>query len=289
MKVQPFQIVKPLNENLIVQIDQSKEFYNNLHQHNEIQLSLIVKGFGKLVVGDSVHQFRDGDFFAIGANCPHLFKTEKAQGFVKMISLFFTPETFGQEFFNLSDLAEINPFFQFVQNGFQVLSDQQEIRNRLLQFPKASVTTRVILFLELLQQLSSVDKKSLTSFNYPKEIGNLAGKRMQVVFDYVLRNFQKEVRLDIVSGLVYMTPNAFCKFFKQRTNKTFFQFLIELRIEHASQLLKSDEDLSIAEISERSGFKSISNFNRKFKSFKGIIPSHYRKGFVKESDLEPMH
>lgn len=286
MKVQPFQIVKPLNENLIVQIDRSKGFYNNLHRHNEIQLSLIVKGFGKLVVGDSVHQFREGAFFAIGANCPHLFKTEKEQDSAHMISLFFTPDTFGEEFFNLSDLSEIKPFFDFVQDGFQLLSNRKEIGTRLLQFPQASKTKRVILFLELLQQLTKADKKSLTSFSYSKEIGNVAGKRMQVVFNYVLHNFQKEVRLDTVSSLVFMTPNAFCKFFKLRTNKTFFQFLIELRIEHASQLLINFEDLSIAEISERSGFKSISNFNRKFKSFKGIIPSHYRKAYLAESHLE---
>lgn len=281
MKVQPFQIVKPLNENLIVQIDRGAGFYNKLHKHNEIQLSLIVKGLGKLIVGDSVHQFRDGNFFTIGANCPHLFKTEKGQGTVHMISLFFTPDTFGNSFFNLPDLAEINPFFDAVQDGFQTLSHQEEIGNRLSEFPKASKTTRVILFLELLQALISVDKKSLTSFNYPKETGNLAGKRMQIVFDYVLHNFEKDIRLVIVSDLVHMTPNAFCKFFKQRTNKTFFQFLIELRIEHASQLLIGYKDLSIAEVSERSGFKSISNFNRKFKSSKGIIPSHYKREITK--------
>ncbi len=281
MKVLPFQIVKPLNENLILQIDRSKEFYNHLHQHNEIQLSFIVKGFGKLIVGDSVHQFRDGDFFAIGPNCPHLFKSEKSQGSAHMISLFFTPDTFGKDFFNLSDMSEIKPFFYFIKDGFQVLSHQKAIGNMFLQFPKTSKTARVILFLEVLQQLRVADKKSLTDFNYPKNIGSLAGKRMQVVFDYVLHNFQKDVRLIMVSDLVYMTPNSFCKFFKQRTNKTFFQFLIELRIEHASQLLINYEDLSIAEISERSGFKSISNFNRKFKSFKGVIPSHYKRGLLK--------
>lgn len=277
MKVQPFQVFKPLNENLIVQVDRSKRFYNTLHQHNEIQLSLIVKGFGKLIVGDSIHQFRDGDFFAIGANCPHLFKTERAQGTVHMISLFFTPDTFGKEFFNLSDLAEIHPFFDFVQDGFQLSSNQQEIENRLLQFPQASKANRVVLFISLLQQLVKADRKSLTSFTYPKEIGNLAGNRMQAVFDYALHNFHNEVRLDVVSNLVHMTPNAFCKFFKKRTNKTFFQFLIELRIEHASQLLKNHEDLSIAEVSESSGFRSISNFNRKFKLHKGSIPSRYRR------------
>lgn len=277
MKVQPFQIFKPLNENLIVQVDRSKKFYNTLHQHNEIQLSLIVHGFGKLIVGDSVHQFRDGDFFAIGANCPHVFKTEKSQGRVHMISLFFTPATFGEGFFTLPDLSEIRPFFDFVQDGFQLKGHEHEIGGRLLAFPKASKTTRVILLIALLQELSKADRISLTNFTYPKEIGNLAGKRMQLVFDYVLHNFHKEVKLEVVSNLVHMTPNAFCKFFKKRTNKTFFQFLIELRIEHASQLLRNQEDLSIAEVSERSGFKSISNFNRKFKLYKETIPSHYRK------------
>ena len=278
MRVQPFQIVKPLHENLIVQIDKGKGFYNNLHRHNEIQLSLVVKGFGKLIVGDSVHQFRNGDFFAIGGNCPHLFKSEGAQGSVHMISLFFTPETFGKEFFTLSDLAEVRPFFDFVQDGFQIISGQQEIGDRILEFSQASKTTRVVLFIALLQQLVKANRKSLTSFTYPKEIGNLAGKRMQLVFDYVLQNFDKEVKLEVVSDLVHMTPNAFCKFFKKRTNKTFFQFLIELRIEHASQLLRNNqEDVAIAEVSERSGFKSISNFNRKFKLFKGTVPSRYRK------------
>lgn len=277
MKVQPFQIVKPLNENLIVQVDEGKRFYNTLHQHNEIQLSLIEKGFGKLIVGDSVHQFREGDIFAIGQNCPHLFKTEKAQGNVRMVSLFFTEDTFGKGFFDLSDLSEIRPFFSLVQDGFQLMSEQQEIQEMFLEFPLASKTTRVALFISLLQRLVKADKKSLTRFTYPKVIGNLAGNRMQVVFDYVLRNFQNEVRLESVSNLVHMTPNAFCKFFKQRTNKTFFQFLIELRIEHSSQLLKNHSEMSIAEISERSGFKSISNFNRKFKLFKGLIPSKYRR------------
>jgi len=278
VKVQPFQIVKPLNENLIVQIDSGKGFYNTLHQHHEIQLSLIKKGYGKLIVGDSVHQFRDADIFAMGSNCPHFFKTEEAQGKVQMVSLFFTQDTFGKDFFSLSDLSELRPFFDFVQDGFQLLSNQQEIGQLFLKFPRASKTTRVALFIELLQLLVKADKKSLTNFTYPKEIGRLAGNRMQVVFNHVLHNFQNEVRLESVSNLIHMTPNAFCKFFKQRTNKTFFQFLIELRIEHSSQLLKKHDELSIAEISERSGFRSISNFNRKFKLFKGVIPSQYRKG-----------
>lgn len=275
MQVRPFQILKPLDENLIVQVDKSQGFYNHLHQHREIQLSLVVKGNGKLLVGDSIHPFNDGDFFAIGSNSPHLFKTEKPDEHVHMISLFFTSETLGKDFFELSDLKEVSPFFEFIADGFRPLRSQNEIVQLMGQFPEASKLSRIVMFLQLLYLLCDVEKKPLTDFIYPKQTGLLAGERLQVVFDYVLRNFQKDIKLDAIAKLVHMTPNAFCRFFKQRTNKTLFQFLIELRIEHASQLLKQHNDLSIAEIAERSGFNSISNFNRKFKGIKSIKPSQY--------------
>ena len=152
----------------------------------------------------------------------------------------------------------------------------------MCQFQENSKLSRVLLFLKLLALLCKTDKRLLTKFSYPRAISHLAGERMQVVFDYVLHHFHEEIKLSAVSGLVYMTPNAFCKFFKQNTNKTFFQFLIELRIEHSCQLLLTNKDLSIAEISEQSGFKSISNFNRKFKTYKGVIPSRYAERQNKE-------
>lgn len=281
MKVQPFLVAKPLNENLIVQITKAPTFYRDLHQHSEIQLSLIVNGNGKLLIGDSVHPFRSGDFFVIGANSPHLFKNEKSKKRVHMISLFFTQNTFGKDFFKLPDLEEVNTFFGIASGGFKLLTNTEEVNSIMLQLNKISKLTRLRLFLQLLGLLCVSERKRLTDFIYPKETGHLAGERLQVVFDYVLHHFQEEIKLNAIADLVYMTPNAFCKFFKQRTNKTFFQFLIELRLEHASQLLRNHKDLSIAEISESSGFKSISNFNRKFKLFKGNIPSHYRKSFEK--------
>ncbi len=280
MKVHPFQILKPYNENLIVQVDRAKAFYNQLHQHNEIQLSLVVKGNGKLVIGDSIHQFQDGDFFVIGANSPHLFKSEQTSTPVHMITLFFTKSTFGENFFDLTDLEDTGEFFNHAQFGFQVTSSLEEIHLFMKALPKTSKLNRVILFFKLLKVLIEAKKKPLTSFTYPKEIGPVAGERMQVIFDYTLRNFQNNIKLNTVAELIHMTPNAFCKFFKKRTDKTFFQFLIELRVEHACQLLRRKRDLSVSEISEASGFTSVSNFNRKFRLLKHTIPSEYRKTLV---------
>ena len=276
MKVLPFKIPKPLNQNLIVQVDESHMFYNQLHQHEELQLSLIVKGQGKLIVGDSVHPFTEGDFLAIGSHCPHLLQNELLGGKkVKMISLFFTRESFGQGFFDLPDIEEVRAFFEFVKEGFILMSNREVVREIMLGLPGDDKLTRFVQLLRLLKMLCHSERKVLTGFVYPKIIGNTEGKRMQAVFDHVIHNFQNTITLEVVSELAYMTPNAFCRFFKNRTNKTFFQFLIELRLEHACQLLEETE-LSIAEISDRSGFNSISNFNRKFKAIKGISPTKFK-------------
>ena len=112
---------------------------------------------------------------------------------------------------------------------------------------------------------------------YDKKITDNEGKRMQTVFEYVMTNFQKNITLDEIAALSNMTKNAFCKYFKVRTNKTFFQFLIEIRIERAGKLLSKSQELSVLEVSELCGFNNISNFNRKFKEIKGVSPLVYRK------------
>ncbi|MGS0528403.1 AraC family transcriptional regulator [Zobellia nedashkovskayae] len=276
MKVHPFQIPKPLHQNLIVQVDREMVFYDKLHQHAEIQLTLIVKAKGKLIVGDSIHPFEDGDFFVIGPHSPHLFKNDSTDEMAHRISLFFTETTFGKSFFELPDVDELFPLLETSKEGFQAVGDTSKIQHIMMQLPHLKKLERFISFFQLLKNLCYTEKKMLTNFVSSKKMGSSQGQRMQTIFDYVVTHFQNEIDLNTVSNKVYMTPNAFCKFFKQHTNKTFFQFLIELRIEHACQLLnRGDDQNSILEISEQSGFSSISNFNRQFKKLKGVIPSRF--------------
>ena len=95
MKVYPFKIPKPVDAYLIVQIDKEPIFYNRLHQHEEIQISHIINGSGKLLVGDSIHQFGKGDTYVIGSNLPHIFKSVKEESDAHMLSVFFRKALLG--------------------------------------------------------------------------------------------------------------------------------------------------------------------------------------------------
>jgi mannose-6-phosphate isomerase-like protein (cupin superfamily) len=100
MKVLPFEIPKPGSEGLVYQEDQERVFYNQLHQHREIQLSYIVRGSGTLIVSDSINSFNSGDLFVIGSNVPHVFRSdETATEQSLMKSLFFHRDSFGPDFF----------------------------------------------------------------------------------------------------------------------------------------------------------------------------------------------
>ena len=278
MKVLPFQIPKPENNALIYQEDKELIFYDKLHQHEEIQVSYIAKGEGTLVVGDTINYYKKGDVLAIGSNLPHVFKSEASTNIQsEMLTLFFSKDAFGKIFFQLEELRELKPFFKKVDYGFKVSSKSKILETLFSQLAKSSQLTRFIILLEILKTLSKSKIQALSSFIYDKKYTDSEGKRMRNVLDFTMQNYHQQISLNDIAQVSAMTKNAFCKYFKKRTNKSYFTFLNELRIENACKLLLSKEGFSIAEIAEKSGFNNISNFNRQFKSVKKMAPSEYRK------------
>ncbi len=275
MKVLPFKIPKPIGSTLTVQEDKVQVFYNQLHQHNEIQISHIVKGNGKLIVANSVHRYTSGDIFMIGGNVPHLFQSAPETDVSHMITLFVTSKNFGNGFFGISELDEARQFLEHSKGGIRILSHGKSISKIMHKLPLSIKLHTFRLFLKLVQKINRAQKQELTSFVPSKKISNMEGRRLQLVFEHAMNNFDKQISLKQVSRIVHMTEPAFCRFFKHRTNKTFFDFLIELRIAHACQLLLQPEKMGVAEVSEASGFQSISHFNRKFKKTMSLSPSQY--------------
>ncbi|HEU4790612.1 MAG TPA: AraC family transcriptional regulator [Flavobacterium sp.] len=278
MKVFPFKITKTGTESIIYQEDRELMFYNKLHQHEETQISYIEKGEGTLLVGDTITQYQKGDILVIGSNLPHVFRSDiNSEESSVMLSLFFTNNSFGKDFFELPTFKTIQPFFENCKNGFIIKDSPKKIIKCFKKNKTENELDRFITFLETIKNLNLADKKPLSCYIYDKKITDNEGKRMQNVFEYVMNNYQKNISLEEISSIANMTKNAFCRYFRVRTNKSFFQFLIEIRIEHAGKLLSKKNELSVLEIAELCGFNNISNFNRKFKEIKNSSPLQYRK------------
>ena len=283
MKALPFKIPKPHNDALIYQEDHEIVFYDKFHLHEEIQLSFIAKGTGTLVVGDSVSDYKEGDILVIGSNVPHVFKSDKNEGEKSlMLTLFFTKDAFGPSFFELEELHRLLPFFKRAEHGFKVLSHKVQLSNYFRALQSQSKFERLISLLHIIQITSRSKYLTLSSYKHARQYTATEGKRMSAIMEYTMNNYQQTIYLDDVAKVAAMTKNALCKYFKKRTNKTYIQFLNELRLEHAVKLLGTSNDASIAEIAEASGFKNISNFNRQFKHYKGVQPSTFKMSLMSQ-------
>ena len=290
MKPILFHNPKAIEESFYVQEDKVPHFYDLLHFHPEYQFTVIVKGSGTVFLGDHIGRFESGDVFIIGPSIPHVFRcdheyyegnTEKtAHG----ISMYFMENSLGDNFFNLPENKPINSLLKLAARGVQIKPvDTEEIKQLMLLLKRMKGPLRLTTFLEILCSFEQADKKALSSIGYigsAKEEGN---DRMNLVFKYIMDNFRGELNLEKAADLSCMTTTAFCRFFKKKTRKTFFEVVAETRIGYSCKLLLK-ESYSINEIAFSCGYNNISNFNRQFRRIMKITPSLYVEKYGQKGD-----
>lgn len=281
MKVVPFQIPKNTQEAFRVQVDDLPHLYNHLHQHPEIQLTVIKESHGTLIAGDYVGPFHAGDVFVIGSNQPHVFRNEekffRKKSRAVAITIFFDETTLGESFWYLQEMKPLQQFLKTSSGGFRIKGRKRKLLSeRLTAINDADGIERLIIFMEILKELGS--RKEMQPLSKPiiqRNIKSYDGNRLNKVIEFTFKEFQRTITLKEVSALANLTPEAFCKYFKTRTRKTYTGFLNEIRINNACRLL--NEERSIANVSYDCGFTNLSNFNRVFKKIRKISPRNWRK------------
>ncbi len=93
---------------------------------------------------------------------------------------------------------------------------------------------------------------------------------------YIREHFKEPVSLEIVSDLVGFNATYFSSLFKKETGKTFSEYLTEIRMEKAKELLK-DTNLSVAAICTEVGYSDNKHFTKGFAKYTNLKPNEYRK------------
>lgn len=100
--------------------------------------------------------------------------------------------------------------------------------------------------------------------------------RLKDVLDLIEDSYDTVITLDRMAERAKMTSKYFCSYFKEITNKTPMEYLINYRIEQACMQLDKSA-LSVTEISYNCGFRDLSYFIRTFKKTKNCTPNEFRK------------
>lgn len=284
MKAQFIELSPPNEKTILIkQVDQ--EFLSNpLHFHELCELVLILESYGKRVVGNNVDSFSAGDLVLMGPNIPHIWRNDdiflnpEHEERAKAIVLYFPADFLLQLTDDQATISAMQQFIKRSKRGLrfhgQTLEKATELIKSLAQKKSFSRITGFLNLIELLHQAEECE--NLASEGYKPSFGEQETNRINNVYIYVMQNFREEVSLGIAAELVNMTPNAFCRFFKRHTQKSFSKFVNEMRIGHACKLLMNKQ-LSISEICYQSGYQNLTNFNKFFKTIMRKSPREYRK------------
>ncbi len=246
------------------------------HYHPEYELTCILEGKGKKLVGDSYENFRGGDLVLLGPHLPHTWISDKGlKEHCRAIVIQFSP-VFAEQILQFQELAGLEKLFI---RSYKGLHFNQVTTNRCIALMQemivASEVHKFSLLLQILELLSNTESSPLASAKYKAMKGNANQQRINQVFQYVDNEFKQGVSLKEAAATIHLSESAFCKFFKRASGKTFSEYTNDIRIAHACQLLM-ETDEPISAIALESGFESLTYFNRVFLKKKKMRPRAFR-------------
>jgi len=263
-----------------------KEFTYPLHCHGEYELNFIEHGNGlRRIVGDSVETVGEYDLVLISTTeLEHVWEQgDCTSEDIREITIQFDPHFF-DSLIDTNQFDRVKAMLDKGRNGLCFpINAIMKVYFLLDNLPESKGFYAVTQFLTLLYELSffTDEARELSSSSFAKVNLQANSRRVLKVQQYIDEHFQDEIHLNQLASIVGMTPTAFSRFFKQRTGKKLSDYVIDIRLGHASRLLV-DTTMSVAEICYDCGFNNLSNFNRIFKRKKNCSPSEFRETYFKK-------
>jgi AraC-like DNA-binding protein len=156
------------------------------------------------------------------------------------------------------------------------------VRPLIESIPALAPAERLLRLMAVLSELAS-DRKA-------RPIAGAAADRQQVaspdqarierVLDHIHGNYRSEVGVEALADVAALSPSGFHRLFRRHTRLTLTDYIAELRIGQACALLVNSS-LPVAHIADEVGYRNLANFNRRFRSLKGMTPRDFRRSFAR--------
>jgi AraC-like DNA-binding protein len=252
------------------------------HNHPEYEICLITRGRGKRMVGDHIDRFEENDLLFLGPYLPHEWLCDEEyftdQGFNgECIVIQFYENSIGNTFLDLPENINLKNFLFMAGRGCKVIGETcNQIAAMLRKTIAMNNTDRLYTVLAVFRILAlKPEYILLASPSFIESFRSKENEPIKKVIQYILQNFQEEIRIQTLLELANMSNTSFCIAFKKTYRMTFQEYLKTVRVGYACRLL-TEGIKTISEIAYASGFENISNFNRQFKHVKGLTPSAYK-------------
>jgi AraC-like DNA-binding protein len=268
------------NESFKVWQNGNPYVHNPWHYHPECEITYINKGKGVLFVGDKILNYSENDLIFIGPNLPHEWRSDFGDSndlYSQSFAVHFKMDFLGETIFKLAETAPVGRMLENSASGLKIhcLQAIATVRTKLLILLNTHGMERINMLLSILNDIAVSEKvELLSSHGFVSSIRDDEDHRMTTIYKYVMTNFKDQIFTERAAQEVFMTETSFCRYFKRSTNKSFIQYVNEIRVGYACKLLLK-EKYTIAQVAFNSGFENISNFNKQFKKIKRLTPRQF--------------
>lgn len=246
------------------------------HLHYHVEFFLLLEGKFRATVDATAYEVGAGDLLMVFPNQTHLFEQIEPERYILFIinpdlmpefsSVFSGQLPKNAVIRNAMSDESLLPLLQLLAAQYE--KPQPHYQNLGLK------GTLLALFSRLLPRLELTDL-------YAHDSGT-----MRAIVDYCARNYTTPtLSLEMLERDLHLSRFYISHLFSEKMNIGFNDYINSLRISGACRLLQQT-DLSITDVSERSGFNTCRTFNRSFVKLLGISPSRYRRGAPTTDDAE---
>lgn len=288
MKAHFHKIPNTLQNSFIINHDIKPDFGDVWHYHPELELHYVIKGEGLRFIGDNISNFVPDEMVLLGENLPHSWRCkddylQNNPGLnTEAMVLHFLPDCLGKHMLTLPEAYLIPKLFEKAKSGMIINGETKDKLVELMRLAlNATNIDRIIILLSILKTLAETDEYSqiVNSKNTLYQSNESEILRINKICNYTLTHYKNDITLQEVASLSNLSVTSFCRYFKLVTKKTYYDFLIEIRVSHACRFLIENK-LPTEVICFDCGFNNVSNFYRHFKNVTGLTPLDYKRKYL---------
>jgi AraC-like DNA-binding protein len=250
------------------------------HYHDEYELHLIVASSGKAFVGDYIGTFQPGHLVLTGPRLPHNWITlDLPEGGYPQRDLViqFQHEPLAKAAEHIRELEEVLPLLARARNGIEFFGLSDRATESWHKIKQAKGLERFAAFTAFMCELARWSDYKLLSHAQLQSVDDDAQlNQIESIVSRITEDLTQQLSAADLAAELEMTESGFSRFFRRATGNTFTDFVNQVRVNRACQLLM-ESDRYITNICYEVGFNNVANFNRRFLNVKGMTPSEFRK------------
>lgn len=242
--------------------------YFSQHWHEHIELHYVLEGKPMLQLGQREIPAREGNLVIANSNELHTGYCDGSH--IRVLVIIFDMQDFSKEF------ADRNLIFRS-------LIEQDEVIDKIMsvvyeEYRAQKIGYQLICKGELLKLIARLGREYAAEALTERESDNRRRRleRLNIVLDYIQHNYTKQISNKELADIIHLSEDRFNHLFKESMGMPSLQYMNEIRMKKAMNLLKKKEG-TVVEIADSVGFTDYNHFGRQFRRYYGCTPSEILK------------